>query len=118
MISVSYRLVSLRTSRTVISRALMSSRAVTAIFCSLLDRRIRCGTVKVITVNISQNGSGKQTAKLRPARSATRERGANRRCRDLLWRHGDAQDGTGQLARYARRIRSETALPLHLERRR
>ena len=60
------------------SRALMSSRAVTAVFCSLLSR-IRSGSqgaIELVVVNIGQNRGGQQTANLRdslgPCASAAR----------------------------------------------
>src|SRR5450631_724372 len=111
MISVSYRLVSLRTSSNVMSRALMSSRAVTAVFCRRL-RRIRSGPIQLVAFNICQNRRRKQTRHLGAASGSPFERGANGRGRDRLRRHAYAHDGAGELARKASGIGRQPALPL------
>src|SRR5215468_3546134 len=114
-INVSYRLVSLRTSRTTMSRALMSSRAVTAVFWILLSR-IRKGPIKLVAVNICQNRSGKQTAHLVVTRSSSRERRADRARRDRLRRYGYAHDRTRKRLLEARCVGGEAVLPLSPQR--
>src|SRR4030095_15977158 len=62
------------------SRALMSSRALTAICCSLLSRILRVGSIRVKAVlfNIAQNRGGKQGPAPVPAGGAPRELRTNR----------------------------------------
>src|SRR5215468_4634690 len=116
-ISVSYRLVSLRTSSTVMSRALMSSRAVTAV-CWILLRRIRERPIHLVAFNICQNRGGKQTAHIADPGGAARERGADRAGGDRLRRDRHAQDRAGERARESRRVGGEPPFPMHLQRRR
>src|SRR5450432_2174919 len=111
MISVSYRLVSLRTSSNVMSRALMSSRAVTAVFCRRL-RRIRWGPIQLVAINICQNRRGKQTSELRAPGGAPFERSANGGGRDRLRCHGHAHDGARKLTGKPCGIGGQPALPL------
>src|SRR5438874_920396 len=117
MTSESYRLVSWRTSSTTMSRALMSSRAVTAIFWILL-RRILSGPIQLVAVNISQNRSRKQTGELRPRLAAAGKRIPEGRPRYRLRRHRLSIYRTRELARQACRIGGQAAFPLYLERRR
>src|SRR3982750_3437887 len=109
MIRESYRLVSLRTSRTVMSWALMSSRAVTAMSASLL-RRIRVNTVESVGFNIGQNGGGEQTGK-RLARPAA-QRGADGGGRDRLRHDRHHHDGAGGPLAHCLRIIDQAPLPL------
>src|SRR5439155_25122918 len=117
MTSESYRLVSWRTSSTTMSRALMSSRAVTAMFWILL-RRILSGPIQLVAVNISQNRRRKQTGDLRPRVGSAGERIPDRSRRYRLGRHLLPIYRTRQLTGQARPVGGQTPLPLHLERRR
>src|SRR5689334_148637 len=114
MISVSYMEVSLRTSRTVMSRALMSSRAATAVLSNFL-RRIRFRAIKMIAANIVQNRCGKQTAHAFAPRVAQREFGANRAGCDRLRRHGDACDRSRERTLEARGVGGQSPLPVQLQ---
>src|SRR5690242_5176568 len=93
------------------SRALMSSRAVTVIFWILLSR-ILIGSIQLVTVNICQNGRGKQTAQSVATRGTARERGADRACRDRLRRHVDAQDRAGEGSLEPHCVGGEAPFPL------
>src|SRR5688500_9743596 len=76
------------------SRALMSSSAATAVFCSLLRRIpvvVNEGAIEPVVFNIGQNRSGQQTADLGDSRGSFREQRANRRGRDRLRRHLHAE---------------------------
>src|SRR5215510_83281 len=115
MISVSYSVLSLRTSRTVMSRALMSSRAATAVF-SILLRRIRGRAIKMTEVNIVQNRRGKQTTHALASRATARELRPDRAGRDGLRRHGHAHDRSGERAFQPRGVGGEPPLPMHAER--
>src|SRR5258706_4087559 len=97
------------------SRALMSSRAVTVIFWILLSR-ILIGSIQLVTVNICQNGGGKQTAQSVATRGTAPERGAYRACRDRLRRHGDAQDRAREGSLEAPCVGGEAPLPLRPKR--
>src|SRR5262244_3501137 len=115
MISVSYRVLSLRTSRTMMSRALMSWRAATAVF-SILLRRIRGRAIKMIEVNIVQNRRGKQTTRALAPRSTARELRPDGAGRDGLRRHGHAHDRSGERAFQPRDVGGESPLPVHAKR--
>src|SRR5215470_5860668 len=114
MISVSYSVVSLRTSRTVMSRALMSSRAATAVF-SILLRRIRGRAIKMIAVNIVQNRRGKQTTHALASRVTARELRPNRAGGDGLRRHAHAHDRSGERAFQPRDVGGKPPLPVHAQ---
>src|SRR5262245_60842824 len=76
------------------SRALMSSRAVTAVFWILL-RRIRERAIELVAVNIGQNGGGKQTAYRGDAFRAARELRAYRRRGNVVRRDRLRDDRAG-----------------------
>src|SRR5215472_13588467 len=111
MISESYRVVSLRTSRTTMSRALMSSRAVTAVFWILLSR-IRKGPIKLVAFNICQNSGRKQSTYLVRARRAARESSADRARRNIVWRYRNADDRAASRMLEACCVGGKSALPL------
>src|SRR5687768_3975298 len=77
------------------SWALMSSRAVTAIFCSLLSR-IRWASIERVLVNIGQNGGGQQTADSRDPARTLGECGSKGGRGNRLRRHRYGQDGAGR----------------------
>src|SRR5438105_1140181 len=110
MIRVSYRLVSLRTSSTVMSRALMSSRAVTAVSVRALRRIRGLVIVESVGLNIGQNGGREQSAHF--VDRAARERGTDRAGGNRLRRDGLHHDRSGRAQPQGREVGRMAALPL------
>src|SRR5580765_4259831 len=102
------------------SRALMSSRAETAVFCKRLSRILGrgLGSVEPVAANIGQNAVREQTAYRREAGGAPRKCGADSGGGDRLRRHVLSIDGAGRGGTQGRRIGREARRPLGCERRR
>src|SRR5262245_41131331 len=99
------------------SRALMSSRALTAICCSLLSRILRVGSirVKVVLVNIAQNRGGKQGPDGIPAGGTPRKLCTNGGRGDGKRRDRLLVDGPGGLGKQGVRPVDEARFPLGRE---